>query len=252
VEGRTALRQAGIWMVFKHVVGSLYTQISSDPGVITYLEGPECGDANPHWLVRSAASIALLFKVGAIAMAVISVVLLSYLGIMMSWGLAFGLPWTLAYFYFIWICPSHQLSMGIRKLKPYRMLWWVASTGVHILLILGILTSYTTFSPSYLHINDASLVRPIVFLSVILAVLTLFEVLVIYAIFLVQAEKRKLERETSGLSGVFVSPSSCSLRSSRTSSPPPAYSEVACSPAKSPPLYEEVCENNNTIVRQMV
>ena len=56
------------------------------------------------------------------------------------------------------------------------MLWWVASTGVHILLILGVLTSYTTFSTSYLHINDASLVRPIVFLSVILAILTLFEV----------------------------------------------------------------------------
>ena len=44
----------------------------------------------------------------------VSVVLLSYLGIMMSWGLAFGLPWTLAYFYFIWICPAHQLTMGIR------------------------------------------------------------------------------------------------------------------------------------------
>ena len=47
----------------------------------------------------------------------VSVVLLSYLGIMMSWGLAFGLPWTLAYFYFIWICPAHQLTMGIRSEK---------------------------------------------------------------------------------------------------------------------------------------
>jgi len=237
-------------MVFKHVVGNLYTQLSSDPGVITYLEGPECGDANPHWAVRSAASIALLFKVGAIAMAVISVVLLSYLGIMMSWGLAFGLPWTLAYFYFIWICPSHQLSMGIRKLKPYRMLWWVASTGVHILLILGILTSYTTFSSSYLHINDASLVRPIVFLSVILAVLTLFEILVIYAVILVQAEKRKQERETSG---DFSSLSSSSIRSRTSSTPPPAYSEVVCSPAKTPPQYEQVCEDmDRSLDREML
>ena len=114
------------------MVGNLYTQISSDPGIITYLEGPECGDGNPHWAVRAAASIALLIKavfvlvirlktlphsthqVAAIAMAIMSVILLSFLGIMMTWGLAFGLPWTLAYFYFIWICPAHQLSMGIR------------------------------------------------------------------------------------------------------------------------------------------
>ena len=45
------------------MVGNLYTQISSDPGIITYLEGPECGDGNPHWAVRAAASIALLIKV---------------------------------------------------------------------------------------------------------------------------------------------------------------------------------------------
>ena len=54
-------------------------------------------------------------QVGAIVLGLVSVILLSYLGIMMSWGLAFGLPWTLAYFYFIWICPSHQLTMGIRS-----------------------------------------------------------------------------------------------------------------------------------------
>jgi hypothetical protein len=53
-------------------------------------------------------------QVGAILLGLVSVALLSYLGIMMSWGLAFGLPWCLAYFYFIWICPAHQLTMGIR------------------------------------------------------------------------------------------------------------------------------------------
>jgi len=229
-------------MVFQQVVGNIYNQIASDPGVVTYLEGPECGDANPHWAVRSAASIALLFKIGAIGLAALSVVLLSYLGIMMSWGLAFGLPWTLAYFYFIWICPSHQLSMGIRKLKPYRMLWWVAATAVHIILILGILASYTTFSTSYLHIDDAKLVKPVVFLSVILAILTLFEILVIYAIFLIKAEKQKLDSESSAFF-MSLSPSSMSARSSST--PPPSYADSASSPSKPPPKYEEVCEESN-------
>ena len=70
----------------------------------------------------------ICLKVGAIVLGLVSVVLLSYLGIMMSWGLAFGLPWTLAYFYFIWICPAHQLSMGIKKCKPHRMVWWAAAT----------------------------------------------------------------------------------------------------------------------------
>ena len=58
-------------------------------------------------------------QVGSIAFAIMSVVALTYLGIMISWGLAFGLPWILAYFYFIWICPAHQLSMGIKKCKPH-------------------------------------------------------------------------------------------------------------------------------------
>jgi len=230
-------------MVLNNMVGNLYTQISSDPGIITYLEGPECGDGNPHWAVRAAASIALLIKVAAIAMAIMSVILLSYLGIMMSWGLAFGLPWTLAYFYFIWICPAHQLSMGIRKLKPYRMLWLVSSIGVHIVLLLTPLTSFTTFSSSYLHIHQASHTTPVIVLATISALLALFQVLVIYAFFLVKSERRKCNRETSE---VFRSPTSSSLRSIRSSSsPPPPYSEVASSPAKSPPDYEEVCENNN-------
>merc|ERR1712110_946845 len=88
-------------------------------------------------------SIALLFKVGSIAFAILSVLALTYLGIMISWGLAFGLPWILAYFYFIWICPAHQVSMGIRKLKPHRMLWFVVSTLVHILISTVLLISWT-------------------------------------------------------------------------------------------------------------
>ena len=71
-----------------------------------------------HWAVKAATSIALLFKVGSIAFAILSVLALTYLGIMISWGLAFGLPWILAYFYFVWICPAHQVSMGIRSQTP--------------------------------------------------------------------------------------------------------------------------------------
>ena len=63
-----------------------------------------------------------------------------------------------------------------RKLKPYRMLWWVASTGFHILLLSFGLASTTTISSSYLHIDQASHVKPVVFLSLILAILIIFEV----------------------------------------------------------------------------
>ena len=108
----------------------------------------------------------------SICLAVLAVLALSYLGIMISWGLAFGLPWILAYFYFVWICPAHQVSMGIRytrnvmicsidfstyinimalltffvvtrKLKPHRMLWFVVSTLVHILISTVLLISWT-------------------------------------------------------------------------------------------------------------
>ena len=106
----------------------------------------------------------------------VSVVLLSYLGIMMSWGLAFGLPWTLAYFYFIWICPAHQLSMGIRKCKPHRMMWWLASTFLHIVPITVILTSYAILPKSLIDQEETSHERIVLTLSLILAILTFFEV----------------------------------------------------------------------------
>lgn len=151
-------------MSMKEVVTNINSYISSDPGVLTYLQGPlytnsALREGAPHWAIRGAAAIALLFKVGAIALALLAVILLSYLGIMMSWGLAFGLPWTLAYFYFIWICPSHQLSMGIRKLKPYRMIWWMATTGVHCILLGLVCTSYISFSEDFLHVERRSLVK---------------------------------------------------------------------------------------------
>ena len=90
------------------------------------------------------------------------------------------------------------------------MLWWVASTGFHIVL-LGIgLASTTTISSSYLHIDHASHLKPVVFLSLILAILTIFEVLsrlflltdlllsqvlVIYAVILIFMEKNRLEAQ---------------------------------------------------------
>jgi len=241
-------------MEFKLVVGNVSSYLSSDPGVITYLEGPMQTQQPPHWAVRSAAAIALLFKVGAIVLGLISVVLLSYLGIMMSWGLAFGLPWTLAYFYFIWICPAHQLTMGIRlcvpffacscscssccrKLKPYRMLWWVASTGLHILVLALVLASTTSIS--YLHIghaNLANLAKPVVFLSLILAILVIFEVLVLYAVFLIFMEKSRVEAQSERTvysDSILSSPA-------RTTTPPPAYSDLVPTPEKNPPKYEDL------------
>lgn len=222
-------------MELKIVVGNMSSYLSADPGVVTYLEGPLHTQQPPHWAVRSAAAIALLFKVGAIVLGIVAVILLSYLGIMMSWGLAFGLPWTLAYFYFIWICPAHQLTMGIRKLKPYRMLWWVASTGLHILILSLVLASETTFSSSYLHVDHASHLKPVVFLSLILAILAIFEVLVIYAVFLIFLEKCRFEAQTERtvFSDSISSPE-------RSSSPPPAYSDLVPSPEKSPPKYEDL------------
>ena len=67
-----------------------------------------------------------------------------------------------------------------RKLKPYRMLWWVASTASHILVLALVLASTTTFSYSYLHIDHASHVKPVVFLSLITAILAIFEVGIIH------------------------------------------------------------------------
>ena len=45
------------------MVGNVSSYLSADPGVITYLEGPLHTQQPPHWAVRSAAAIALLFKV---------------------------------------------------------------------------------------------------------------------------------------------------------------------------------------------
>ena len=90
------------------------------------------------------------------------------------------------------------------------MLWWVASTGFHIVLLAIGLASTTTISSSYLHIDHASHLKPVVFLSLILAILTIFEVLsrlflltdlllsqvlVIYAVILIFMEKNRLEAQ---------------------------------------------------------
>ena len=63
------------------------------------------------------------------------------------------------------------------------MLWWVASTGFHIVLLTIGLASTTTISSSYLHIDHASHLKPVVFLSLILAILTIFEVYTVTSCF---------------------------------------------------------------------
>ena len=63
-----------------------------------------------------------------------------------------------------------------RKLKVYRMLWLVSSIGVHIVLLMTILASFTTFSSSYLHIHHASHTTPVIVLATITTVLSLFQV----------------------------------------------------------------------------
>ena len=50
-------------------------------------------------------------------LAVVSVLSVLWWSSFGRWGLAFSLPWILAYFYFIWICPAHQLSVGIRRVE---------------------------------------------------------------------------------------------------------------------------------------
>jgi len=223
-------------MELKAVVGNVSSYLHSDPGVVTYLEGPLHTQSPPHWAIRAAAAVALLFKVGAIVLGLISVILLSYLGIMMSWGLAFGLPWTLAYFYFIWICPAHQLTMGIRKLKPYRMMWWVCSTGVHIMVLGLALASQTSFSFAHFHVDRSTNLKPVVFLSLILTILIIFEVLVLYAAFLIFLEKSRVEAHTERT----VYSESLVSSPQRSHSPPPAYSDLVPSPEKSPPKYEDL------------
>jgi hypothetical protein len=116
------------------------------------------------------------------------------------------------------------------------MLWWVASTGMHILVLTMVLASTTTFSSSYLHIDHANLVKPVVFLSLILAILAIFEVLVIYAVFLIFMEKSRYEAQSERT----VYSDSTISSPVRSSSPPPAYSDLVSSPEKSPPKYEDL------------
>jgi len=116
------------------------------------------------------------------------------------------------------------------------MLWWVASTGFHIVL-LGIgLASTTSISSSYLHIDHASHLKPVVFLSLILAILTIFEVLVIYAVILIFMERNRLEAQPERT----VFSDSIDASPERSSTPPPAYADLVHSPEKSPPKYEDL------------
>jgi len=196
---------------------------------------------NLHWTVRATAYIALMFKAGSIAMAVMSVLALSYLGIMISWGLAFGLPWILAYFYFIWLCPAHQLSMGIRKLKPHRMFWFVVTCLIHIVLISSILVFSSSIqsnkqSVSVFYLGNED--NPNIFVALTISVILLIfvETVVFYAISVIQKERRRRESiEENNIRNNY-------------SSPPPAYQDI-CGNVNTdktddaellPPKYEDI------------
>jgi len=147
-----------------------------------------------HWTVRATACIATFFKAISICLAILAVLALSYLGIMISWGLAFGLPWILAYFYFVWICPAHQVSMGIRKLKPHRMLWFVVSTLVHILISTVLLVSWTVpHSWPSLDFGGAHQLTYGLCLCLFLSLLLTFEVIVLHAILIIWRERKRLQ-----------------------------------------------------------
>jgi hypothetical protein len=76
------------------------------------------------------------------------------------------------------------------------MLWWIAATGFHILLLAIGLASATTVTTSYLHIDHSAHLKPVVFLSLILAIMAIFEVIVIYAVFLIYLEKTRVESQS--------------------------------------------------------
>lgn len=194
---------------------------------------------NLHWTVRATAYIATFFKAISICLAVLAVLALSYLGIMISWGLAFGLPWILAYFYFVWICPAHQVSMGIRKLKPHRMLWFVVSTLVHILISTVLLISWTVPKswPSLDFGKDHQLTFGLG-LCLFLSLLLTFEVIIIHAILVIWRERKRLQTSDHN---------TCSLLDSLGnfgSSPPPSYQEVYTE-RDQPPNYEDVVKEDS-------
>ena len=57
------MTSGGVPLSMKEMMGHLNSYISADPGVLTYLQGPLYTNGKPHWAVKGAAAIALLFKV---------------------------------------------------------------------------------------------------------------------------------------------------------------------------------------------
>ena len=61
---------------------------------------------------------------------VVSVLIVLWWSSFGRWGLAFSLPWILAYFYFIWIYPAHQLSVGIRRVCIIFIMSWMVHASI--------------------------------------------------------------------------------------------------------------------------
>merc|ERR1719195_1460863 len=112
------------------------------------------------------------------------------------------------------------------------MVWWVVSGSVHILLVSAMIVSATLLHsfPS-LHLQDN-----LSLLATFLIMLLLFEMTVIYAIFIIHKERKRLEAEERP---DHCSPSS---HSCLQSSPPPPYNEVYCDQETLPPKYEDIVQ----------
>lgn len=194
-----------------------------------------------HWVVRTSTGIAILFKAVTIIfslMAVTLVVLLSTLGVIMSWAL---LPWALAYLYFMWWRPAHHLEQGLRKLDQTRMVLWMASTGFHVVPFLMCLFSSSPLT-AYLHLRMGVTCTLLALPSLLLV----SEVFVGYAYFVITAEKQRLKSCIQDVDTVAALASRTELGALRSKrhpgplSPPPSYRECCLTSQSNPPRYEEI------------
>lgn len=194
-----------------------------------------------HWVVRTSTGIAILFKAVTIIfslMAITLVVLLSTLGVIMSWAL---LPWALAYLYFMWWRPAHHLEQGLRKLDQTRMVLWMASTGFHVVPFLMCLFSSSPLT-AYLHLRMGVTCTLLALPSLLLV----SEVFVGYAYFVITAEKQRLKSCIQDVDTVAALASRTELGALRSKrhpgplSPPPSYRECCLTSQSNPPRYEEI------------
>merc|ERR1711874_288478 len=116
---------------------------------------------------------------------------------------------------------------------PHRMMWWLASTFLHIVPISAILPK------SLIDQEETNHERIVLTLSLILAILTFFEITVIYATFIVQRERKRRENQEAEQSSTAIYNPRSTINS-----PPPSYSEVN---SELPPNYEDVVKEEKMV-----